>query len=86
MSSGGVRLAPSWPEAFARSAMIVGVSMLIWLAAIKIVGWPLKERAIEEKGGGPYGPTPFGMVQFFGQAGMLAGGVYVGRRWLRIKL
>jgi hypothetical protein len=29
---------------------------------------------------------PFGLVQFFGQAALLAAGVYVGRRWLRVRL
>jgi uncharacterized membrane protein (DUF4010 family) len=81
-----MRLAPSWPEGFARGAMVVAVCTLVWLVTIKIVGWPSRERAIEEGGGGPYGPSPFGLVQFFGQGALLAAGVYVGRRWLRIKL
>jgi len=82
----GVRLAPSVPEAFARSAMVIAAVTLIWLTAIRIVGWPARERAIPERAGGPYGPSPFGVVQFVGQAAMLAAGVYVGRRWLRMKL
>ncbi len=84
--SRGVRFAPSWLEGLARSAMIIAACALVWLVTIKIAGWPSKERAIEERGGGPYGPTPFGLVQFFGQAALLAAGVYVGRKWLRVRL
>ena len=82
----GVRLAPSVPEGLARSAMIFGAATVVALFAYRIVGPASRERAIEVRDA-PYGPTmPFGLVQFVGQAAMLAGGVYVGRRWLRVRL
>jgi hypothetical protein len=86
MSSGGVRLAPSWWQGIARSMMIVAAAVVVTLVSYEAIGAPSRARASEVKDQ-PYGPTmPFGAVQFFGQAALLAAGVYVGRRWLRVRL
>ena len=67
--------------------MIVGVAMLIWLVDDQDRRVAVEGARDRGEGGGPYGPTmPFGMVQFVGQAALMAGGVYVGRRWLRVRL
>ena len=82
-----VRLAPSWGSAIARSCWVVAACALISAGVYAINGAPSQSRVREDRNGGPYGPTmPFGLVQFVGQTAILAAGVYVGRRWLRIKL
>ena len=82
-----VRIAPSWGSAIVRSVLVLLACALLSLGVWGINGPPSESRVREDRNGGPYGPTmPFGLVQFFGQAAILAAGVYVGRRWLKIKL
>jgi hypothetical protein len=86
MSNGGVRLAPSWWRGLARTTGIILAAVLVTLVSYGAIGAPSRTRALDVKDA-PYGPTmPFGLVQFFGQAALLAAGVYVGRRWLRVRL
>jgi hypothetical protein len=82
-----VRIAPSWPSAIVRAVLVIAASALVSLAAFAINGAPSRARERPYRSEGPFGPTmPFGLVQFVGQTAMLAAGVYVGRRWLRLKL
>jgi len=85
--SSAVRLAPSVAHGLRRLALILVVSGVITAATILIAGAPVLPKAGEKQPDPPYGPTvPFGLVQFFGQAAILAGGVYVARRWFKIRL
>jgi hypothetical protein len=82
-----VRLAPSPAHALRRVGLILVASALISLAVLAVVGAPSRARVPEGKLNDNYGPTmPFGLVQFFGQGLIFAAGVYVGRRWFKIRL
>ena len=82
-----MRLAPSWAHGLRRLAVIFAMSGIVTAATIVIAGDPSAPRPDQKKADQPYGPTmPFGLVQFFGQAAILAGGVYVARRWLKVRL
>jgi hypothetical protein len=82
-----LRIAPSWGSAVVRTLWVLAACAVISLGVYAINGAPSQARAREDRNGGPFGPTmPFGLVQFLGQTAILAAGVYVGRRWLRLKL
>lgn len=83
----GVRLAPSFAHGLRRLVVICAVSGVITAATIVIAGAPSPERPDQTKADQPYGPTfPFGLVQFVGQGAILSAGVYVARRWFRVRL
>lgn len=68
-----------------RTFWVIAASAIISLAVLAINGRPSAARLRTE--GEPYGPTiPIGLVQLFGQGALLTAGVYVGRRWVRLKL
>lgn len=82
-----VRFAPSAAHAIRRVTVIVAASALVSLVLLAAVGWPSAARARPDREGGPYGPTPgFGLVQLLGQTALLGAGVYVARRWLKVRL
>jgi hypothetical protein len=82
-----LRIAPSWGSAIARTLWVLAACAVISLGVYAINGAPAQARAREDREGGPYGITlPIGLIQLFGQGLLLGAGVYVGRRWLRLKL
>lgn len=82
-----VRLAPSLAHGLYRMALMLGAIGVISMATIEIAGPPAAPAPGQKKADQPYGPTfPFGLVQFFGQGAILAGGVYAARRWLKVRL
>jgi hypothetical protein len=84
--SSGIRLAPSFAKGVARGAALCAAAAVLVAAAYLVEGPPRPSRAFD-KTDPPYGPTfPFGAVQFLGQAAILAGAVYVARRWMRVRL
>jgi hypothetical protein len=82
-----LRIAPSWGSAIARSLWVLAACSVIGIAVGVINGAPEAARSIANKEGPPYGITwGIGLLQLVGQGALLAAGVYLGRRWLRLKL
>jgi hypothetical protein len=84
--SSSVRFAPTFALAVRRTVLIVLAAALVGILTGVVMGAPSAARALEHRRA-PFGPTfPIGLVQFGSQAALFALAVYIGRRWLRMKL
>ncbi|HUO52663.1 MAG TPA: hypothetical protein VMT93_09095 [Gemmatimonadaceae bacterium] len=83
----GVRFAPSAAQALWRTLLILAAGALVSLGVYAVNGAPSASRVPAEGPGALYGPGLWpGLAQFIGWGAAVAAGVYVARRWLRVRL
>ena len=84
---GGLRLAPSLRHAVGRSALVLLGAGVVAAGSFALLGRPSEARRYHQNEVLRFAPTPaHGLGQFAGEAALLAGIVYVGRRWLRVRI
>lgn len=85
--SSAVRLAPSLAHGLRRLALVFVASGVITAATILIAGAPVAPKPGDRQPEPPYGPSSSeGVIQVLESVAILVGGVFVARRWLKVRL
>ena len=80
-------IAGSTGRVVGRSAVLLFAAGIVAAGTLVMEGRPVRSRDIHRDERARFAsPLSRGLVQFFGEAMLTAGAVYLGRRWLRIRL